>query len=71
MKTFRSTKRTYLGIMIIQLFLGIALSIGEIKCIVKAVRCNWNPIGKAEIIYTVGALSGAGVIIGYLNIEDN
>jgi len=44
---------------------------GEIKCIVKAYNCNWNPIGKAEILYTGGALTGLGSIIGWLDIEDN
>jgi hypothetical protein len=32
--------------------------------------CNWEPIGKAEIVYTVGTFTGAGVVIGYLGIED-
>ena len=48
----------------------ILMLFGEIKCIYKAVTCNWEPIGKAEIIYTAGACCGAGVIIGWLNIED-
>jgi hypothetical protein len=32
--------------------------------------CNWEPVGKAEIVYTVGTFTGAGVVIGYLNIQD-
>ncbi len=32
--------------------------------------CNWEPIGKAEVIYTFGTLTGAGMIIGYFNIKD-
>lgn len=43
---------------------------GEIRCIYKMCTCNWEPIGKAEIVYTVGTFTGAGVVIGYLNIED-
>lgn len=43
---------------------------GEIRCIYKMCTCNWEPIGKAEIVYTVGTFTGAGVIIGYLSIED-
>jgi hypothetical protein len=43
---------------------------GEIRCIYKMCTCNWEPIGKAEIIYTVGTFTGVGVVIGYLNIED-
>ena len=56
------------GIIVIVIY--ILLVIGEIRCIYKAVTCNWEPIGKAEIIYTAGAFTGLGTIIGYLNIED-
>lgn len=53
---------------------GIALvalaTVGEIKCIIKAVRCNWEPIGKSEIIYTGAALTGLGAIVGYIDIQD-
>ncbi len=48
---------------------GLAL-FGEIRCIYKMCTCNWEPIGKAEIVYTVGTFTGAGVVIGYLSIED-
>lgn len=44
--------------------------IGEIKCIMKAINCNWEPIGKAEIIYTASAFTGIGAIVGYIDIED-
>ena len=30
----------------------------------------WEPISKAEVVYTIGTFSGAGVVIGYFNIED-
>lgn len=52
------------------IILWILAIIGEILCIVKALKCNWEPIGKAEIIYGIGVFTGAGCIIGYLNIED-
>ena len=55
-----------IGIMLI----AIAALVGEILCIVKAVKCNWEPIGKAEVIYTVGALTGFGCVIGYMDIQD-
>jgi hypothetical protein len=51
------------------LFYVLAL-FGEIRCIYKMCTCNWEPIGKAEVVYTIGTFSGAGVVIGYLNIED-
>lgn len=44
--------------------------VGQVKCIIKAVECNWNPIGKAEIIYTGAALTPLGAIVGFINIED-
>jgi len=44
--------------------------IGEVMCIVKAIKCNWEPVGKAEIIYTGAALTGLGSIVGWFNIED-
>jgi hypothetical protein len=51
--------------------LCFAVIFGEVRCIVKMVKCNWEPIGKAEIFYTVGTFTGTGAIIGYLNIKDN
>lgn len=47
-----------------------AVIIGEVKCIIKAIDCNWEPVGKAEIVYTVASLTGLGCIVGYINIED-
>jgi hypothetical protein len=58
-----------LGIIYFVIFI-LAL-VGEVKCIVKAVNCNWDPVGKAEIVYTVAACTGFGSIVGWINIEDN
>jgi hypothetical protein len=44
--------------------------IGWGRCVYKAVKCDWDPIGKAEVIYTVGVFTGAGAIIGWIDIED-
>ena len=55
---------------LIALTLVVALVVGEVKCIVKAFNCNWEPIGKAEVMYTIGAFTGTGCIIGYIDIED-
>ena len=51
--------------------LVIALLVGEVKCVIKAVNCNWEPIGKAEVLYTASALTGFGCITGYFEIKDN
>lgn len=55
---------------IIYLIIVATLVIGEIRCIYKALTCNWEPIGKAEVVYTGAALTGLGSIIGWFNIED-
>jgi Flp pilus assembly pilin Flp len=55
--------------LIILLLIAVAL-IGEVKCVVKAVNCNWEPIGKAEVLYTGAACCGLGAIVGWMNIED-
>lgn len=44
--------------------------VGEVKCIIKAIDCNWEPVGKAEIIYTAAAFTGFGAIVGWIDIED-
>ena len=60
------------GIAVILIYVAIIaiLVVGEIKCIIKAINCNWEPIGKAEIIYTGASLTGLGCFVGYINIKD-
>ena len=58
----------YILLIVASIFiLGV---VGEIKCIVKACKCNWEPVGKAEIIYTASALTGFGAITGWIEIKD-
>lgn len=57
------------GILLV-IALSIGALIGEIKCIVKAYECNWEPVGKAEIIYTASVVTGLGCIVGYIDIQD-
>jgi hypothetical protein len=52
------------------LVLVVLVVVGETKCIIKAFQCNWEPIGKAEIIYTGSALTGLGAVVGWIDIED-
>ena len=63
--------KTSITIFIIYILIVLAALIGEIKCVIKAIKCNWEPVGKAEAIYTIGVFTGAGAVIGYLDIEDN
>lgn len=57
--------------LIINLVIAVLIIAGEIKCIIKAWNCNWETIGKAEIIYTVSACCGLGAIVGWIDIKDN
>jgi len=44
--------------------------VGEVKCIVKMCYCNWEPVGKAEVIYTAATCTGLGCIVGWIDIQD-
>ncbi len=55
---------------LICVIIAITMFVGEIKCVLKMIDCNWEPIGKAEILYTVGTFTGAGCIIGFIDIQD-
>ena len=55
---------------LIYLAISVLLLVGEVKCVIKMINCNWDPIGKSEILYTVGTFTGLGSIIGWINIED-
>jgi hypothetical protein len=68
MKT--NSKNTNTIVLIIYLSIFVLAIVGECRCIYKAITCNWEPIGKAEIIYTGASLTGAGAIVGFFNIED-
>ena len=57
------------GILLV-IALSIAALVGEIKCIIKAMDCNWEPVGKAEISYTASVVTGLGCIVGYIDIQD-
>jgi len=57
-----------LSVLVVAIFL-FAL-VGEVKCIIKAINCNWEPIGKAEVVYTASVFTGLGCIVGWFNIED-
>lgn len=54
---------------IIMILATIAAIIGEFMCVVKFVRQDFEAPYKAEIVYGLGAFTGLGTIIGYLDIE--
>jgi len=58
------------GFILLPILIWAALLFGEFRCIYKMCTCNWEPVGKAEAVYTIGTFTGLGVVIGYLDIED-
>lgn len=54
----------------ITLIICILYFCGYVRCIYKAMNCNWEPVGKAEVIYTAAIFTGIGGIVGWFNIED-
>lgn len=61
-------KTIIIGIIALVIIIGGV--VGEVKCIYKAINCNWEPVGKAEVIYTVSALTGLGSVMGWIDIKD-
>jgi hypothetical protein len=62
--------KTNIIIIAVYSLITIVALVGEVKCIIKMAQCNWEPIGKAEIIYTAGTFTGLGCVVGYLDIQD-
>ena len=57
-------------LIVIYVVVVVLAVVGEIKCIINAVCCNWEPIGKAEVVYTASTLTGLGCIVGWIDIQD-
>jgi hypothetical protein len=62
--------KTTLVVVLVYVAIITTLVVGEIKCIIKAINCNWEPVGKAEIVYTGACLTGLGCFVGYMDIQD-
>ena len=62
--------KTAFGVGLVYVAIVVTLLVGEVKCIIKAINCNWEPIGKAEVIYTGASLTGLGCVVGFINLED-
>lgn len=55
------------------LFLAVVIVsalVGEVMCVVKCVTSDWKPPYKREFIYGVSAVTGFGMIVGYIEIPD-
>lgn len=53
---------------IVYVAIVIALLVGEVKCIIKFVKCDFEPNYKAEIVYGVAMVTGLGCVVGYLDL---
>lgn len=63
-------KKSFGVASVVMLLIYVALIVGYIKDIVKLVKCDFEAPYKAEVIYGVGAVTGLGAIIGYIDIPD-
>jgi len=59
------------GISCLGLIVAGLLLVGEVMCVVKMLQCDWKPVGKAEVIYTVSVFTGLGGIVGWIDIDDD
>jgi len=61
----------FTGVMVIIPIVIIILSLmGWVKCIIKLSKTDFQAPYKAEVIYGIGTFTGAGAIIGWINIKD-
>ncbi len=44
--------------------------IGWVKDVVKLIRCDFQAPYKAEVIYGIGAVTGLGSVVGWVNVQD-
>lgn len=57
-------------LFIIWVLIFIFVIIGWVKNISKLIDCNFEPVGKAEIVRCIGILPPVGAIVGWMDIED-
>jgi len=61
----------FTGVMVIIPIVIIILSImGWVKCVIKLVKTDFEAPYKAEVIYGIGTFTGAGAIIGWIDIKE-
>jgi hypothetical protein len=56
-----------IGCSLFSLLFWLAYFVGTVLCIIKLIHCDFQAPYKAEILYTIGMLTPAGIIIGFLN----
>jgi hypothetical protein len=55
---------------LVWLVIGVAAVVGEVKCAIKAINCDWQAPYRAEVIYTGAFCTGLGCFVGYMDIPD-
>lgn len=69
--TKREVRLVYAQAIVIFVIVAI-MGYGYIMNIVKLTECDFEPIGKAEILRVTGILvPPVGAVMGYLGIKDN
>lgn len=63
-------KKSGIILYAVYLVFWVVMLIGYIKDIVKLCHCDFKAPYKAEALYIVGACTGLGGVIGYININD-
>ena len=56
--------------MLFWLIFWAVFTAGEIQCVVKAIKSDWEAPFKREAIYTVSFLTGVGAVTGWFDIAD-
>lgn len=49
------------------IIIWVVAIVGEVMCIVKFFKCDFEPSYKAEAIYGFSAICGVGAIVGYMD----
>ena len=57
-------------IIAIEIMIIVICLLGWGKSIVKLCQCDFQPDYKAEIIYTIGVTTPAGVVIGWMDFGE-
>lgn len=65
MKKFGVSK-VFLAILIYILVVAFCL-IGWVMGLIRFMECDFDPVGKAEIIYGIGIITGLNSIFGWFN----
>jgi len=54
---------------ILYVIVALLCIIGYIRCVIKFIHCDFKAPYKCEVVYGVGTFTGAGAIIGYVNVD--